>query len=100
MELLPYSLACIASALMFFYFAWTHRDMHLQQTWMKGIASLFLLIGAALATPWLWRLPFQVDQGGDVIAPIIFAGVPIALLGSLFGVVNAGKAIYQHSTTK
>lgn len=98
MSFLPYTLILMTGALILFGCAWMCRGVPLWHAVMKGIGSLFFLVGTALVTPWLYELAFQIDDNrGEIIAPIIFIAIPVALLGSLSGVLGACKTFISHS---
>lgn len=84
---------CVVSALTLFFFSWKNRAKPRMRFTLSGIGSLFLLIGAGLATPWLWEFPDQHPETGYLWGLLIFPGVTITLLGSAFGIFDAIRMI-------
>ena len=69
------------------------RPLLVDQT--RAVTSAMMLIGFVLIGQWLWQLPFQMDQGGEVLGPIIYGCVPIAVLAALFACGRACLALRE-----
>jgi hypothetical protein len=50
---------------------------------MHVAMSFVMLTGVIAIGQWLWRLPFQIDNGAEVVGVLVYGGVPVVVVACL-----------------